>query len=97
MNVSFMRLKPILRELKSIRSSIDRLCDLKALELQHVHGLVTDTAPAKKSDLADTQVSYVYPGFEEIVTKLERQSGRKLDPEEVETVLAAYEAESEED
>ena len=93
MNITWINLKPLVRELQLLRAGIERLAELKELELQYVHRLNTRTAPTAPSDLDETQVAYTDPLFEEAVRELERREGRTLTDDEVERVAAAVVAE----
>lgn len=88
MNVNFIRLKGVVRELALIRQELTRLNDLRELELQKVHGLTTHVVTASEKQLLDTQVSYNDAEYTSIVERMERAKGRKLSEEELENIAA---------
>jgi len=93
MNVSFVKLKGVITELRLLRSSIDRIADLYELDLQHTKGITTRVIQTPRSEVNDSQVAYTEPGFAELVTSMERQAGRELNEDEIERVQEAFAAE----
>ena len=89
MNINLIRLKGLIVELRAVRASIDRLADLKELEINKVYGLTTRTTSAKAEELAETQVAYTDPRFAEAASIIERQSGRKMTAEDEQRLMTA--------
>ena len=83
MNITWLRIKPILRELIAIRREISRLADLKELELQSVHGLTTKAVQASQDDLKSTSVAYSDPEFDQFRAQFETRTGRQMTDEEL--------------
>lgn len=83
MNINIYRLRGVEREIAELRKSIDRLIELYEMHLQHTERLTTRVEPAPPSALKETIVSYTDPEYAEIVERMERKAGRKLDDDEL--------------
>lgn len=88
-----LQTRGVIRELRLLRASVDRLADLKELELNAVHRITTRTEQAKASDLEDTQVGYSDVRVSEALMEAERIKGRPLTMEETAAVMGVVESE----
>lgn len=88
-NITFVKLKGIVIELRNLTSAVNRLADLKELELQSVHRITTRVTSATKADLADTRVGYTDPAYSEMVSLFEKRVGRSLTDEEASKIEIA--------
>lgn len=92
MRINFFRLKPLEQEIRLLRAEVSRLADLKELELQQVHRLTTRVTSAAPADLASTAVSYADPEYADIVDRIERTNGRKLNDDEAARIAEVLES-----
>ena len=89
MNITIARNRALITEIRMLTAAVNRLADLKELELQSVHRITTRTTAATPADLEQTQVAYNDPAFDEAARTLERRAGRSLTEEESAKLMAA--------
>ena len=83
MNITVLRLKPLIRELSLLRREVTRLADLYELHLQSTEKITTRIVQASVDDLKQTSVAYTDMDMESMRQMFERQAGRPMTDEEV--------------
>lgn len=83
MNVTLIRLKPLITAISQLRHEVARLADLYELHLQQQEGLTTRIVPAAPQELRDTSVSYSNPELDLVRNRFEQSAGRAMTDEEL--------------